>query len=77
MATNYTQEQIDDIKKREQEGLDALKKLNLTPACQIVKENMGNDLFADRLYPYLQDTKFTKVDEAIKSPFVEKDEPSK
>lgn len=53
---NYTDEQVKDITEREKKGLEALKALNLTPAAQISKVQMGNDIFADKLVPFLQDT---------------------
>lgn len=58
---NYTPEQISDVRDREEKGLAALKELNLTPAAQITKVNVGNDVFADRLIPFLQDTKYTST----------------
>lgn len=59
MENKYTKEQIKDIQEREKKALEFLKELQLTPACSIVKENIGNDTFADKLYPYLADLKFT------------------
>lgn len=73
---NYTDEQVKDITEREQKGLEALKALHLTPAAQISKVQMGNDIFADKLIPFLQDTKYistpspvqveAKTDEPVK-----------
>ena len=54
----YTQEQIKDIKERELKALEMLKELQLTPAAQIYKVNIGNDTFADKLIPYLADIKY-------------------
>jgi hypothetical protein len=77
MDNKYTQEQVDDIRAREQEALEALKRLQLTPACQITKENLGNDVFADRLYPYLADTRYVRqsdgkfANKGLESPYVE------
>ncbi len=59
MKNNYTEEQVKDIEAREKEALEHLKRLHLTPACQVVKQNMGNDVFGDKLYPYLADTLYT------------------
>ena len=53
MENKFSKEQIEDIKAREKEALEHLTRLELTPACQILKENIGNDIFGDRLYPYL------------------------
>ena len=59
MNKELTKEQISDIQEREKKGLEALKELGLTPAAQVQKVNMGNDTFADKVIPYLQDTKFS------------------
>lgn len=56
----YTEEQIADIKEREEKGLSALKELHLTPGAVISKQNLGNDVFGDRVQPYLQDTKYAE-----------------
>lgn len=63
----YTPEQVKDIKEREAKALSMLKELQLTPAAMIVKENLGNDVFGDRMIPYLQDIKYSK-DNLIVSP---------
>lgn len=62
----YKPEEIADIKDREAKGLEALKELQLTPAAQISKVNMGNDVFADQVIPYLRDIKYK--DEPTPSP---------
>lgn len=59
----YTPEQEKDIRSREQKGLDAIKELELTPAAQVVKVNVGNDVFADKVVPYLQDTRYAKKED--------------
>jgi len=55
---NYTKEQIEDITKREKECLDFLKEHQMTPSCQIQKVNVGNDVFADKVVPFLMDLKY-------------------
>lgn len=63
----YSKEQVKDITEREKKGIEALKALNLTPAAQITKINLGNDTFVDRVQPYLADTLYTeKKDEPVK-----------
>ena len=57
--SNYTPEQVSDIKEREAKALAILKELQLSPASQLAFENDGNDLFGIKLYPYLADTKYT------------------
>ncbi len=71
MGNELTKEQQLDIANRVKEAHEVLKKLDLTVACQIAKENLGNDVFGDRLYPYLQDTKYSGKGEAVKSPYIE------
>lgn len=73
---DYTKAQIADINEREQKGLEALKALNLTPAAQISKVQMGNDIFADKLVPFLQDTKYTSTPSPVQVE-TKTDEPTK
>lgn len=54
----YTQEQKDEIMERVKIALEKLKELQLTPAAQVYKVNIGDDTFADKFIPYLQDTKY-------------------
>lgn len=56
---DYTPEQIEDIKSREAKGIEMLKELQLTPAVQMYAVNIGNDSFAMKPFPFLQDTKYT------------------
>lgn len=58
MKQDYSPEQVKDIQEREAKGLEALKALELTPAAIISKQNLGNDVFGDRVQAYLQDTKY-------------------
>lgn len=70
----YTDDQIKDIQEREAMGLKMLKELELTPAALLTKVNTGNDLFADKVQPYLQDTKYNGgSDEPIVSPIQKED----
>lgn len=57
--STFTPEQVEDVKAREAKALAYLKELQLTPAAQISKVNMGNDVFADKLVCYLNDTKYS------------------
>ncbi len=70
----YSKEQIDDINEREKKGLAALKELQLSPAASVQKQNIGNDIFVDKVIPYLQDTRYTPTP-SVKSDEVKKDEP--
>ncbi len=55
---NYTEEQKNDIQEREKKALEILKELQLTPAVAVQKVNIGNDVFVDKLIPFLQDSKY-------------------
>jgi len=68
MQNQYSPEQIEDIKDREAKAIEALKELQLTPSAQIVSVNIGDDVFATKVIPYLADIKFVQK-EPIKSPF--------
>lgn len=56
----YTPSEISDITEREKKGLEALKELQLTPSAVVQKVNVGGDVFADKIIPYLADLKFKK-----------------
>lgn len=58
---NYTEEQLKDIQEREKKALELLKELQLTPACFVYKQNIGNDSFIDVVRAYLQDVKYTET----------------
>lgn len=63
---SYTPEQIKDVKEREARALKVLGELYLTPAISMQAVNIGNDTFAMKPIPYLQDTLYTQ--NAVKSP---------
>lgn len=67
---NLTPEQQKDIAARVKDAHEYLKSVDLQVACQIAKENIGDDIFGDRLYPYLQDVKYSGKGN-IKSPYVQ------
>lgn len=58
---DYTPEQVKDIQVREKKALEYLKSLQLSPAAQVVKVRMTgpDDVFMDKVTPYLADTKYT------------------
>lgn len=56
----YTEEQIKDIKERTDKAVEVLKELQLQPACFVQKISLGDDMFADKVMAYLQDTKFNE-----------------
>lgn len=55
----YSPEQREDIINREKQALDHLKVLHLTPAISMQAVNIGNDTFAMKPVPFLQDTKYS------------------
>jgi len=55
----YSEAQIKDVKDRELKGIEALKALHLTPAISMQMVNIGDDTFAIKPVPYLQDTLYT------------------
>lgn len=57
---NYTPEQVKEVQEREKKALEMLKELELTPAAMVEKFNVGDDVFADRVIPYLKDTKYSE-----------------
>lgn len=69
-----TPEQQKDVAQRVKDAHSYLESKDLSVACQIAKENIGNDVFADKLYPYLQDIKYSG--KSVKSP-LQKDELNK
>ncbi len=56
----YTDEQIKDVQEREAKALEVLKELQLSPAAVVHKVNLGDDVFADKVQPYLRDIKYSK-----------------
>jgi len=64
---DLSKEQVADIQEREKKGLEYLKELKLTPAAIIQKIRVGDDMFVDKVTPFLQDTKYVKP-EPVKSP---------
>lgn len=61
----YTKEQQKDIEERVVKGLATLKDLGLFPSAIVQKVNIGDNMFADKVICYLQDSKFTPVTSPI------------
>ena len=55
---NFSDEQIKDITARELECLEFLKSHNMCPSVKIVAVNVGNDCFAMKAIPFLNDLKY-------------------
>lgn len=55
----FTKAQEDDITKRVAKATLYLKGLELFPSAVVKKENIGNDIFVDKVICYLQDSKYT------------------
>lgn len=66
----YTKEQEEDIKERVEKANKMLKEFQLVPATQTVSVNLGaidpkfQSVFGTLLQTYLQDTKFSKTEDA-------------
>lgn len=58
MTMEYTKEQVKDITEREKKCLEFLKEMEMSPAAQVYKQNIGNDMFVDKVTPYLQDIRY-------------------
>lgn len=59
----YSDLEKSDVIARQTKALAFLKELELTPAANMQKVNLGvegKDIFADLVQPYLQDTKYNK-----------------
>lgn len=61
---NYSEEEIKDIKERVEKAETMLKELQLFPSAVVQKVKVGaenEDVFADKVICYLQDSKYTKI----------------
>lgn len=56
----YSEDEVKDITERDKKCLDFLKENQMTPAASMQKVNIGNDVFADKLIPFLSDFKYNK-----------------
>lgn len=56
----YSEQEIQDIKEREQKCLEFLKENQITPSCAPMLVNMGDDTFGIKLIPFLKDFKYNK-----------------
>lgn len=65
----YTPEQVEDINKRAEKVVAFLKENEISVAATITKVRVGEDVFADKVTPILQDTKYAPKE--VKSPFVD------
>lgn len=71
----YTDAQIAEITVREKKALDILRGMDLTPSAVMQKVNLGNDIFADKVVPYLQDLRYAEKSQL--SVLDQNDEPTK
>lgn len=67
MEHTYTAEEISEVNQRVEKGLQALKDLELLPACFVQKKSLmvegdkgKEEVFVDKISAYLQDTKYNK-----------------
>lgn len=59
--SDYTPEQKKDIEERVSQAKEMLLKLKLRPGAQVYKIMIDDNTFADKVMPYLQDTKYAGV----------------
>lgn len=57
-SEDLTEAQKEEIKARQTEALEMLKKLQLSPAAFVYADNIGDDRFAFKVQPYLRDIKY-------------------
>lgn len=57
---NYSEEEKKEITERIEKARKFLEENHLNLSAQIYFENIGNDAFATKVLPYLQDTKYDK-----------------
>lgn len=55
----YSEEEKKDIEDRVAKARMALEDLQLKPSASISASNIGDDVFALKVAPYLQDTKYS------------------
>jgi hypothetical protein len=55
---DFTEEQLKDIAERIDKARTMLSELQLRPSASVSVENIGDDVFATKVVPYLHDTKF-------------------
>jgi len=67
---NYTQEQTDDIKARQEKLISIFKELEMQPMIQSKKEAIAENVYADRLEIVLVDTKYLPKAEVKNEPVV-------
>lgn len=57
-STDYSPEEQKDIEERVAKARKALEELELRPSCTVQMFNIGDDVFAPKVIPFLQDTKY-------------------
>lgn len=59
--SDYSPEEQKDINERIAKAIESLKELQLKPSASISANNVGDDVFALKVVPYLQDIKYSPV----------------
>lgn len=67
MQDQYTKEQVIEVQEREKKALEYLKENHLSPAAVIQKVRVGDDMFVDKVTPYLRDLKYASVESPIQN----------
>lgn len=58
---DYTAEQKKDIEERVAKARKMLEELQLKPSASVSTVNIGDDVFAQKVQPYLQDVKYAST----------------
>ena len=64
--TEFTKKQIEDITARELKCLEFLKENQMCPSVKMVAVNVGQDCFAMKAIPFLNDLKYQENSEPTK-----------
>lgn len=62
MNQNLNETQIQEITERVEKAVAYLKENDLMPGAQVSIVNTGNNCFQNRVDPYLQDVRYTKIE---------------
>ena len=62
----FSKDQIKDITERELKCLEFLKEMQMCPSVKMVAVNVGNDCFAMKAIPFLNDLKYQETSEPTK-----------
>ena len=62
----FTAKEVKDIEERELKCLEFLKENQMCPSVKMIAVNVGNDCFAMKAIPFLNDLKYQETSEQVK-----------